>query len=225
MSDPDLLYINVDEEFQSDAKACDLYLQVRGSSFWSANEALKKAKEVSGLVNELSGIGVANSEIEILEVTARKEKGLVSSSSSADYSLKVKCTDFSKFPPILGVVTRQKNISLQYMDWDYGNDEDAQTRAIERALAKAKRKAKIVADALGVSIQGVHTFTDEVFHSGPLSSKAAVSHLAQVNVDYCMHEVSDFENLAPTIRQTRNSILKVKVKFRISGFSGAKGDA
>jgi len=77
--------INVSEtetqELASDR--ADLFVTVRGSSFFTGQAALHKAREVAQLVSNLTNFGLAQSDIQLQSVTAETASGVLGKTSAA----------------------------------------------------------------------------------------------------------------------------------------------
>ncbi len=137
-------------------------MTVKGSSVISGNEAMKKAKEVSQLVDELTRFGIPAENIHLQGVRVETSSGALLKSSSASYRLRVRCDALDQIADLLDIITSQKNATLERIDWKYP-EEEARERGLESALAKAKSKADKVAASLGVKLLGVYDFIENSF--------------------------------------------------------------
>ncbi len=159
---PDTIKISTSHREEILASHADLYVTVKGSSVISGNEAMKKAKEVSQLVDELTGFGIPAENIHLQGVRVETSSGALLKSSSASYRLRVRCDVLDQIAQLLDIITSQKNAVLDRMDWKYPEDE-ARERGLGSALAKAKSKADKVAATLGVKLLGVYDFIENSF--------------------------------------------------------------
>ena len=146
------------EEIQ--AQHVDFFLTIKGLSLITGDAALNKAREVQQLVMELKSLGVTDKDIKLLGVQADVSTGILGRNSSAKYSLKVHCERLESIPDFLGVITSQKNISITYLKWNYGDLREVQGRLLDRCIERANTKAKRVAQGLNVIVAGVHRFED-----------------------------------------------------------------
>ena len=89
-SKPDTIRVSVDSREEAQATRADLFVNVKGSSLVSGNEALKKAKEVSQLVEALTSFGLSPEAIHLQGVHIETSSGVLLKSSSATYRLKIK---------------------------------------------------------------------------------------------------------------------------------------
>ena len=159
---PDTIKISASHREEISATYADLFVTVKGSSVVSGNEAMKKAKEVSQLVDELTRFGIPVENIHLQGVHVETSSGVLLKSSSASYRLRVRCEQLSQIAELLDIITSQKNAALERIDWKYP-EEEARERGLESALAKAKSKADKVAAALGVKLLGVYDFLENSF--------------------------------------------------------------
>jgi uncharacterized protein YggE len=161
-SKPDTIKISTNHKEEILATHADLFVTVKGSSVISGNEAMKKAKEVSQLVDELTRFGIPAENIHLQGVRAETSSGALLKSSSAIYRLRVRCDALDQIADLLDIITSQKNAALERIDWKYP-EEEARERGLESALAKAKSKADKVAASLGVKLLGVYDFIENSF--------------------------------------------------------------
>jgi len=159
---PDTIKISISHRDEILATHADLFVTVKGSSVISGNEAMKKAREVSQLVDELTRFGIPAENIHLQGVRVETSSGALLKSSSASYRLRVRCDVLDQIAELLDIITSQKNAALDRIDWKYPEDE-ARERGLESALAKAKSKAGKVATSLGVKLLGVYDFTENSF--------------------------------------------------------------
>ena len=148
---PDTMKISTSHREEIFASHADLFVTVKGSSVISGNEAMKKAKEVSQLVDELTRFGIPPENIHLQGVHVETSSGALLKSSSASYRLRVRCDALDQIAELLDIITSQKNATLDRIDWKYP-EEEARKRGLESALAKAKSKADKVASILGVKL-------------------------------------------------------------------------
>ena len=90
-SKPDTIKISVQEREEIHADHADLFVTVKGSSAFAGDEALKKAREVHQLVNELMRLGISSDDIHLQGIFIETGAGTLFKSSSATYRLKIRC--------------------------------------------------------------------------------------------------------------------------------------
>lgn len=159
---PDTLQVVVSDLISLQADKVDLFFQISGTSWVSGQAALTQAREVSKLVADLITAGVAEGDIELLNVRAEVSSGMLGKSSSARYSLKARCRQVERLDELLAVATNPKNVTLESLRWGYPRDEEADLLRTEAALARALKRARRMAAALEVELAGVHSVTESV---------------------------------------------------------------
>jgi uncharacterized protein YggE len=159
---PDTIKVSALHREEIFASHANLYVTVKGSSVVSGNEAMKKAKEVSGLVEALTRFGLSPDAIQLQGVRIETSSGTLLKSSSAMYHLKVRSEKLEQLPGLLDVIAEQKNAVLERIEWKYPENE-ARDRGLEAAISKGKERAEKVAGSLGVKLLGVYDFMENAF--------------------------------------------------------------
>ena len=88
---PDTIKISASHKEEIFADRADLFVSVKGSSLVSGDQAMKKAKEVSQLVEALTNFGLSPEAVHLQGVHIETASGTLLKSSSATYRLKIKC--------------------------------------------------------------------------------------------------------------------------------------
>ena len=161
-SKPDTIKISASHREEISASHADLFVTVKGSSVVSGDQALKKAKEVSQLVEALTSYGLSPEAVHLQGVHIETASGVLLKSSSATYRLKIRCEKLDQLAELLDIIASQKNTSLERIDWKYP-EETARERGMEAALEKAKSKADKIAKSLGVKLLGVYDLIENVY--------------------------------------------------------------
>jgi uncharacterized protein YggE len=138
---PDTIKVSALHREEIFASYANLYVTVKGSSVVSGNEAMKKAREVSQLVDALTRFGLSPDSIQLLGVHIETASGTLLKSSSATYRLRVKVENLDQLAELLDIVGSQKNATLERIEWKYP-EEEARERGLESAIAKGKAKAE-----------------------------------------------------------------------------------
>lgn len=159
---PDTIHITASNREEIDATHADLFVAVRGSSVVSGTEAMKKAKEVNALVEELTRNGVSAEQIHLQGVHVETASGVLLKSSSAIYRLRVRVTKLENLPALLDILSAQKNAAIEQIAWKY-DERSARERGLDSALEAARTKAERVAKSLGVRIEGVYSFNENIY--------------------------------------------------------------
>jgi uncharacterized protein YggE len=161
-SKPDTIKVSTTYKEEISATHADLHVTVKGSSIVSGNEAMKKAKEVSLLIEALTNLGIKEEAVKLQGVHIEAASGALLKSSSAVYRLKIRCQDLNQFAEMLDVIAAQKNATLERIEWKY-DEEEARERGLNTAIEKAKFKSEKVAGSLGVKILGVYDFIENTY--------------------------------------------------------------
>jgi uncharacterized protein YggE len=161
-SKPDTIKVSALHKEEIFASHANLYVIVKGSSIVGGNEAMKKAKEVSQLVEALIRFGLSSDSIQLQGVHIETASGTILKSSSALYRLKVKMERLDQLASLLDILAEQKNTTLERIEWRYP-EEEAHERGLESAIARGKAKAEKVAASLGVKLLGVYDFMENTF--------------------------------------------------------------
>src|SRR4030095_2068165 len=161
-SKPDTIKVSAFSREEIFASYANLYVTVKGSSIISGNEAMKKAREVSQLVEALTRYGLSPEAIQLQGVRIESASGAVLKSSSAVYRLKIKTEKVDQLTELLDIIAEQKNATLERIEWKYPEDE-ARAEGLEAALAKGKEKAGKIASSLGVKLLGIYDFVENSF--------------------------------------------------------------
>ncbi len=159
---PDTIKISASHREEIFASHANLYVTVKGSSIFSGNEAMKKAREVSQFVEALTRYGLSLDAIQLQGVRIETTSGPVLKSSSAVYRLKIKTEKVDQLAELLDIIAEQRNATLERVEWKYP-EEEARARGLEAALARGKEKAAKVASSLGVKLLGVYDFMENTF--------------------------------------------------------------
>src|SRR5918995_2467451 len=215
---PDTIKVSAFHKEELFASHANLYVTVKGSSLVSGNEAMKKAREVSQLVEALTRFGLSPDATHLQGVRIEAASGTLLKSSSAVYHLKVKTEKLDQLTGLLDILAEQKNASLDRIEWKYP-EEEARERGLESAIAKGKAKAEKVATAMGVKLLGVYDFMENTYDEErppmpfqametSMKSRAAMADQPSLNMDVqhsktinvnvdIWYRVSEFQNESP----------------------------
>jgi uncharacterized protein YggE len=212
-SKPDTIKISTSHKEEISANRADLFVTVKGSSLVSGDQALKKAKEVSQLVEALISFGLSPEAIQLQGVHIETASGMLLKSSSATYRLKVKCEKLDQLAELLDIIASQKNATLERIDWKYP-EQAAREHSMETALANAKSKADKVAKSLGVKLLGVYDFIENIYDEEmPYPHFAAQAMPMKARGD-AMPEPS----LGMDIQHSKTINVSVEIWYRVSAF-------
>lgn len=156
--------IVLEEEYveEIEATGANLFINIKGSSFWTGEAAFQKAKEVNALVSQLLKAGLTEGDIQLRDVRAEVETGLFTTSSSAQYLLRVHCSAMDKLAEVMTVVNSQKNVVLQGINWIYPDSNDQRVVWIEKCLTRLNSRVESIAKKVGVTVKGIRKLTEKL---------------------------------------------------------------
>jgi uncharacterized protein YggE len=210
---PDTIKVSASHREEIFASHANLYVTVKGSSVVSSNEAMKKAREVSQLVEALTGAGLNAEAVQLLGVHIETSSGALLKSSSATYRLRVHLESLDPLTEILDLIAAQRNATLERIEWKYPEDE-AREQGLEAAIAQAKAKAEKVAAAMSVKLLGVYEFMENTFDEErpPMPFQAMEMSMKSRSA------VADQPSLAMDIQHSKTILVNVEIWYRVSSF-------
>jgi uncharacterized protein YggE len=207
---PDTIHITASQREEIFASHADLFVNVRSSLVISGNEAMKKAREVSALVEALMRFGIPAENIHLQGVYAETSSGILLKSSNATYRLKIRCEKLEQIAELLDIVTSQKN---ERIAWKYP-DETVRARGLEAAIAATKSKAEKIAAALGIKLLGVYQFTENTFdEEAPFPQFQPQAMMMKAN-----QAPAAEPSLGMDIQHSKTVQVNVEIEYRVSGF-------
>ena len=209
---PDTIKVSATHREEIFASHANLFVTVRGSSVVSGNEAMKKAREVSQLVEALTSFGLSPEAIQLLGVHIETSSGTLLKSSSAIYRLRIRSEKLDQIAEMLDIIASQKNAVLERIEWKYP-EELAQERGLESAITKGKAKAEKVASALGVKLLGVYDFME-----GTFDEERPIPFQAQTMMMKSRAAVADEPSLGMDIQYSKTVQVNVDIWYRVSSF-------
>jgi len=211
-SKPDTIKISALHREEIFASHANLFVTVRGSSVVSGNEAMKKAREVSQLVEALTGFGLSPEALQLLGIHIETSSGTLLKSSSATYRLRIRVDKLDQLADLLDIVASQKNAVLERIEWKYP-EESAREHGLESAITKGKAKAEKVAAALGVKLLGVYDFME-----GTFDEERPIPFQAQAVMMKSRAAVADEPSLGMDIQHSKTVQVNVDIWYRVSSF-------
>jgi uncharacterized protein YggE len=211
---PDTIKISASHKEEIFADRVDLFVSVKGSSLVSGDQAMKKAKEVSQLVEALTSFGLSPEAVHLQGVHIETASGALLKSSSATYRLKIKCEKLDQLAELLDIISSQKNTALERVEWKY-SEETAREQAMEIVLAKAKAKADKIANSLGVKLLGVYDFIENIYdEERPYPQFAAQATPKQRMIG----SIPETPSLGMDIQHSKTVTVSVDIWYRVSEF-------
>ena len=211
-SKPDTIKVSASHREEIYANRADLFVTVKGSSVVSGDQAMKKAKEVSGLVDALTNYGLGPEAIHLQGIYIETSSGALLKSSSATYRLKILCEKLDQLAELLDIVASQKNAALEHIKWKY-NEDEARERGMTATLEKAKIKAGKVAAALGVKLLGVYDFIENAY-----DEETPIPMQAQAIMMKSRAPAASEPSLGMDIQHSKTINMNVEIWYRVSAF-------
>jgi uncharacterized protein YggE len=209
---PDTIKVSATHREEIFASHANLFVTVRGSSVVSGNETMKKAREVSQLVEALTSFGLSPEAVQLLGIHIETSSGTLLKSSSANYRLRIRSEKLDQIAEMLDIIASQKNAVLERIEWKYP-EELAQERGLESAITKGKAKAEKVASALGVKLLGVYDFME-----GTFDEERPIPFQAQTMMMKSRAAVADEPSLGMDIQHSKTIHVNVDIWYRVSSF-------
>jgi uncharacterized protein YggE len=212
-SKPDTIKVSAFSREEIFASHANLYVTVKGSSIVSGNEAMKKAREVSQLVEALTRSGLSPEAIQLQAVRIESASGTILKSSSAVYRLKVKCEKLDQLTELLDIIAEQKNSTMERIEWKYP-EEAARERGLESAIEQGKAKAEKVAASLGVRLLGVYDFMENAF-----DEERQMPFAPQAMMMKPRGAVADEPSLDMDVQHSKTIQVNVDIWYRVTDFT------
>lgn len=212
-SKPDTIKVSAIHREEIFASHANLFVTVKGSSVVSGNEAMKKAKEVSQLVEALTRFGLSADSIQLLGVHIESSSGTLLKSSSATYRLRIRLEKLGQLAELLDILGSQKNAALERIEWKYP-EEEAREHGLEAAITKGKAKAEKVAAAMGVKLLGVYDFMENTYDEErpPIPFQAKAMEMRSLGA------TADQPSLNMEIQHSKTIQVSVDIWYRVSSF-------
>lgn len=218
MEHPDIIEVRARKEIEVEADRTDVFVTMRGLSLVTGQSALNKAREVAALVDELKNFGLDEAQIRLLNVHAETQSGMLSKTSSALYSLKIADVTTAQLADVLGIVTGQKNATLNSLSWLYPNDEATRDSLLDECLQHANAQAQRIASWLGVRLLGVYQMNQNREDDGRHSTASSRS-MADGMVVSRARMTS--EDLGLAVSHSKTIEVEITIQYRVSGFDAA----
>jgi uncharacterized protein YggE len=212
-SKPDTIKVSATHREEIYANRANLFVTVKGSSLVSGNEAMKKAREVSQLVDALTDFGLSPEDIHLQGVRIETASGALLKSSSAIYHLKVHSEKLHQLAGLLDIIASQKNATLERIEWKYP-EESAREHGLEVAITQAKAKANKVATALGIRLLGVYDFIENTYDE----ERPVPMPMQAMMMKSRAEMAADAPSLDMDIQHSKTIHVNLEVWYRVSAF-------
>lgn len=152
---PNTLRLETSVEDTILAKEVEVELTIKSSSGVRSAEASRAVAEIAEFLKEAAELGITESQVEIHSATVAEGKGILGRGSTASFALVLRKVPTDRLVGLLQVATRLPHTMHQGTRWCFDVPEEFGLDLIQRATAKARKRAETAAGALGVTIEGV----------------------------------------------------------------------
>lgn len=154
-----LLRVHASKEGEVEASRARVHVTLEGTTFLIGNAALTRSQEIKALLQALTAAGVPSDGTAVAAVQAVSEGKLLGRATRACYSLVLPVASPEQVGEAIQVITNQKNIRLDHLEWIY-DEEPVLARLAAEALALALRKGEAMAQAVGQQVIGIRACSD-----------------------------------------------------------------
>ena len=173
---PNLIHIEETCKPQLLATSAVVGASIHGQSFFTGDEAFKKAAELRDLISKLANCGIPQDDVNLIAVTAQSSAGLIGKSSAVKYHIQVRCSSLEALGLVLAAICSQKNAEIFVIDWHYSEYDKTKGDLLDQCVTSAKSRAERLSRSLGVSLHAVHKLTYEFSDADKRSSPSRGLH-------------------------------------------------
>jgi uncharacterized protein YggE len=155
-----IIVVELSAEHELEADHVDAVVDVSASAFFTGQAAFTNAREVAALVQRMEELGVPSSAFSLQAVQAETTEGLLTRSSSAVYTVRIRLEDMARVGEVLAAFTGLKQATLRELRWGYAKEPEARQEWLEALARESVKKARRVAAGLGVRLMGLHRFAE-----------------------------------------------------------------
>lgn len=214
---PPYIPVITQDEAEIAADKAELYVTVRGSSFFAGDTALKKAREVGQLVTDLKGVGLTDDNIHFQGVRSETVTGTFTKTSTAIYDLKIQCPQLPLLADVIGVITSQKNTELRHLQWRFPDLTPIHERLLDACILAANRKADRIARALNVRLEGIYSFSEKANGNATEIAQDVAAFSSDLLRTRSTPRIEE-DTFGTQLSHTKTIQVKVEIKYLISGF-------
>ncbi|MFB1481230.1 SIMPL domain-containing protein [Corallococcus sp. RDP092CA] len=167
-----VIVVELFAEHELEADHVDAVVDVKASAFFTGSAAFANAKEVAALVRSMADLGVPATAFTLQSVQAETTEGLLTRSSSALYTVRIRLVDMGRVGDVLAALSGLKQATLRELRWGYTHEPEARQDWLEGLARESVKKARRVAAGLGVTLTGLHRFTERIWESRAFGARA-----------------------------------------------------
>ncbi len=153
-----LLHVSEQASDEIAPTAAYLNLVLSSDSFFSGRTAFEKATELKQLTVALAARDIPLDAVSLQGASMEVDTGIFTRSSRVTYRVRIHVKNVERVADALDAVAESKKAVLTSTTWDYG--DTAPPELLATCAKKAMTKARAMADALGLAIDGIHEIKD-----------------------------------------------------------------
>lgn len=202
----DLLTIRAEGVDEVVADRVDLFVDVTSDKLVTGDTALQKIPEVRALVSAAGQMGAATADVRLERVDARTEAGR--GKDPCVYGLRVRLRLIGLLADALEAIATFEEVTLRRVEWGFPEDDVRRGERLAACARTANAKAAAAADALGMTVLGVHRFEVE--------SQETSSHSASAPRAYSMKSSAKIQALELGLSHRATVTTKILVQYRVA---------
>ncbi len=208
---PDRISLEISKKTEVSPLWAILEVTIEGEASFSGNESFRKAKEVATFVDALKQTDYDEAHVSLENVVIKTSTGVLTKSSSARFELKLDKIPLKQLSSVLSVVARQKNISINSVDYDFGALEKEKSELMEQACLAAKEEGLRVCSFYGVELLGIYSMA-------PSWSLPDMQSYEMTRSSFGKSRRSEMEGLDIIENKKDELLLALRMEFRVGGF-------
>jgi len=143
-------------------QAAIVHARLTASKLFTGRAPIANAAELRRLADALAARDLPEDALALDGVALDVSSGLFTRSSSVTYRVRIHVRDVDRVPAVIDAIAACKDATLSHVFWDYTGDSPAMIALLATCAARALAKAQTIADALEVTIDGVHEVHEHV---------------------------------------------------------------
>ena len=159
---PPSFLVEIEREFSQTADRCEVRLRVEGSRYVTGHAALEQAEEVRKVVAAVVAAGVPRDAVALTDVSVKGRTGVLTTATSAAYTLRVEVRDLAKLADLLTTVTGPKTCRLVGTEYRFDDDPGTFDGWLAEVMAAVRGRAAALAAAAGVTLGPVREVSHRV---------------------------------------------------------------
>lgn len=137
------------------AKKVEVQLMIKSTSAVRSAEASRAVAEIAEFLGAAAELGIHEEQVEIHGAAVAEGKGIFGRGSTASFALTVRDVPTDKLVGLLQAATAMPHTTHERTRWCFDVPEEVHLDLLRQVSAKAKARADVAAEALGVKVVGV----------------------------------------------------------------------